>query len=427
MITLEEDKLNRVGLITNLFSFFENFGDQNGEGLTMLINGKYGTGKSTFLSFIEEENCKNNNYNILKYDAWENNLFENPLIPILYTLSKMESMESKIKTSIKNIIKNTPHAFVNTISGLTNVDIKAVVSNKDIFEEYNLYKSSIVKFKQVLTEFCKKKKTIFLVDELDRCLPEYQIKVLESIYHLLDIPNLIVVIAIDRNQLEYSIKNKFGNAVNIFGYLSKFIKYEINLPNHDVFEHIITLMNFNSEYNSEVKSVLSNMLASIDLSIRDCQIIISELNLVCNEVDKDGNAMNYLYWYPILVCLLLIIKKSNNNIYLKYFGSERERSRYFKNKVLLKDTDFFKFINDIRDTDIEKIFQYLLQDNYGQSFMLHFINTFINIELIDVESIASYTKINVERVTAIINDFNTKMWDFPNGINKLLVKINSFQ
>lgn len=49
---LEDDKLERADLLDNLMEFFQNFGDQDGHGLTMVINGKYGTGKSTLLDFI---------------------------------------------------------------------------------------------------------------------------------------------------------------------------------------------------------------------------------------------------------------------------------------------------------------------------------------------------------------------------------------
>lgn len=84
MLTLAEDKLKRENLINNLFNIFETFGNQNDRGLTMVINGRYGSGKSTLLDFIEEKNSQDNKFNIIKYDSWENNFFENPLIPVLF-------------------------------------------------------------------------------------------------------------------------------------------------------------------------------------------------------------------------------------------------------------------------------------------------------------------------------------------------------
>ena len=101
MIPLTEDKLKREKFLNDLFRMFENFGNHNGHGLTMVINGKYGSGKSTLLGFIEERNLVDNKFDIIKYDAWENNFFENPMMPILYTISKLEKTGSKIKETAK--------------------------------------------------------------------------------------------------------------------------------------------------------------------------------------------------------------------------------------------------------------------------------------------------------------------------------------
>ncbi len=97
MIRLKEDKLNRKQFLDGLFALFKNFGNQGNRGFTMIINGKFGSGKSTLLGFIEEKNNENNDFDIVKYNAWENNFFESPLIPILYEISKLENNKGKIK------------------------------------------------------------------------------------------------------------------------------------------------------------------------------------------------------------------------------------------------------------------------------------------------------------------------------------------
>lgn len=64
---LEDDKLSRKEILKGLIKFFETFGNQSGHGLTMIINGKYGTGKTTLLSFLMEQNNQDNLFNILYY------------------------------------------------------------------------------------------------------------------------------------------------------------------------------------------------------------------------------------------------------------------------------------------------------------------------------------------------------------------------
>ena len=198
---LAEDKLARGEFLGGLFSLFENFGNQGDRGFTMILNGKFGSGKSTLLDFIEENNSTENKFSVVRYNAWNDNLFEDPLIPILREVSKLEGKGEKIKKGAINVLKKIPKMFFSTLANAHGVDFTELLSNENIFSEYDEYKSSLNEFRKVLKDYCAEKKVVFLVDELDRCLPEYQIKVLETLYHLFEIPNLIVVIALDRNQL----------------------------------------------------------------------------------------------------------------------------------------------------------------------------------------------------------------------------------
>ena len=222
MISLAEDKLNREELINKIFNIFKNFGNQDGKGLTMVINGQYGSGKSTLLNFIQEKNKVENDFNIISYNAWENNYFDNPLIPLMYSLSKLESKENKVKNAIVKVVKSVPKRIFQTITNLTKIDVSCS-KEIDCFEEFDKYRKVIEEYQLILAEYCRNKKLIFMVDELDRCLPEYQIKVLEMLYHFLNVPNLIVLIAIDKDKIETAIKNMFGIKTDVYGYLSKFI------------------------------------------------------------------------------------------------------------------------------------------------------------------------------------------------------------
>lgn len=49
------------------------------------------------------------------------------------------------------------------------------------------------------------------MDELDRCLPAYTIKVLERLHHIFtDIDNVIVIIAMDKKQVEHVVGQIYG-------------------------------------------------------------------------------------------------------------------------------------------------------------------------------------------------------------------------
>lgn len=432
MLKLSEDQLRRKEFIDNLFSMFEHFGNQGDRGFTMIINGKYGSGKSTLLGFLSEVNEQTKKFDIVNYNAWDNNLFDNPLIPILYEISKLKKKDkkfgAKIKSGVKKIANAIPKIITGTLANAHCIDLTSLTENQDtdIFEDYDKYRNAIAEFRKVLAESCKEKTVIFLVDELDRCLPEYQIKVLETLYHLFEIPNLIVVIALDKQQLECSIKNKFGDAQNTLGYLSKFINYQVDLPDESDSDFIHSLMQFacNDDYKTEYAQILIvKMLNLMNYSVRDCQRIVNEINLICNGVAPTNSIHRPKYWYPILIALIIIVKHSDDRIYKKWFYTERE-DYYSRDIINYNDSPLNDFYNDVSNTSVEPLFSYLknpgdntdLCNNIAEAFFAHFINAFYPINLINENDLENELKVNVE---AWKQDVYNRM-QYPFSINQAI-------
>ena len=403
MIELKDDKLNRKPFLDSLYSLFNNFGNQGNKGLTILINGKYGSGKTTTLGFIKENYDISKDFAVIEYNAWENNLFDNPLIPILNEINQLSSTKNKLKDTALKVIKKIPKAFFATLANAHGVDLTTFLENEDIFKDYKDYKNSLSEYRNILAECCKTKKVLFLVDELDRCLPEYQIKVLETIYHILNIPNLIVVIALDKDQLECSVKNYFGEGKNTFGYLAKFIDLQIDLPNDNDSNFVCSLMKFEciDGYTEMVKLLIAKMFALCGFSIRECQHLVNELNLICNEFYSNGNLREVRYWYPPLVAFVLITKYQYGSVYNKWFYYEKEEC-YDSTQIALKDSNFYAFLEDIENTKLNLIIEYLRNDDSSgipQAFLINFINAFTPYRLINENELAEYTNTDIDTIS----------------------------
>lgn len=389
---LEEDKLNRAQILNKLFKIFNNFSDLNDKGLTLILNGKYGSGKSTVFDFLEER-CSSatlkDSYNVLRYDAWKNNIFDNPIIPILYKISELQTTENNLIEYAQNIIKNIPGFVVQQfLQRNAGINIECFKKQRDIFEEIKTYNNSIQDFRNLLKTECKTKKIIFLVDELDRCLPEYQIKVLESLYHFLDIPNLIVLIAIDRTLLDDSVKKVFGNELDTYAYLAKFVDYQIELPMEETYYYINQLHKANYDKKDGVIKTISGMLKCIDLPIRECQKIIDELNLICS-------SENYsMFWCPIIITFLLICKYNNNSLFKKHI--KQRKSRYHVRNIVFKDSKYMRFVKDISGARIETVLNYLKEDNIGKFALVNLISLFDSLKLLNKNEIVDYISKNEE-------------------------------
>jgi hypothetical protein len=74
---------------------------------------------------------------------------------------------------------------------------------------------------------------VIVIDELDRCRPNYAIQVLEKIKHLFSIPGIVFVLGIDREQIGFSIETLYGKGMDVTGYLSRFIDIDYHLPEPD--------------------------------------------------------------------------------------------------------------------------------------------------------------------------------------------------
>ncbi|MFQ3535005.1 MAG: P-loop NTPase fold protein [Aggregatilineales bacterium] len=72
---------------------------------------------------------------------------------------------------------------------------------------------------------------LILVDDLDRCLPETTISILESIKHHLSVPRCIFVLAINGRVVYQTIRRKYGSeAIDGREYLEKIVNYAFYVP-----------------------------------------------------------------------------------------------------------------------------------------------------------------------------------------------------
>lgn len=419
---LQDDKLNRNDFIKRLFDLFKNFGNQNGHGLTIALNGKFGAGKSTLLDFIIEKNDKEDTFEIIKYNAWKDALYKEPLIPILKCVSEIKPNGEKVKESAIKVFKNVPSVLFNMIGNKVGIDTDKLFESSNIFKEYDDYNKAVSEFKDTLTKYCENKKVIFLVDELDRCLPEYQIKVLEILYHLLDIPNLIIVIALDKTQLEHAIKNKFGEDTNTSGYLAKFIQYEIDLPNDEARVFYESILTFNCLNNELAKLLISKLLELEKIPLRESQLLINDVNIICNEKNERGENVRYYTWYPVLVAMLRVLKSKYRDIYYKYFGKVKEAVFDAERELQLNATPYYAFLNEIKNTAFKEYLDFLNSVDYNSKMtLLVFIDSFLDITHIRIKELSNYTELTDNIIEDHIHWKNGA--DFPKRINKLVKKL----
>ena len=71
---------------------------------------------------------------------------------------------------------------------------------------------------------------IVIVDELDRCHPDYAIALLEAMKHVFDQPGFVFCLMVNSRYLEALAERRFGTENSGESYLEKFVDIRLNLP-----------------------------------------------------------------------------------------------------------------------------------------------------------------------------------------------------
>ena len=263
------DILNREEFVNKLVNLTKNI-SANRTSTSFAINGVWGCGKSFVLDMYEErlkaiqsEETATDKYFVIRYNCWKYDYYEEPLIAIVAAIidiieKKTELFpNSKEKHEVLGMLKATGVALLSMANAAlkekTGIDFQSAydIVNKgknegaEAFEnehKYDVYfgfNKVIEKLSSILEELASMYTVVLLVDELDRCLPEYAIKVLERLHHLTEgTINIITVITYDKMQLEHSIKSLFGFD-DCSAYLKKFVQFELKLEYGKISERFV--------------------------------------------------------------------------------------------------------------------------------------------------------------------------------------------
>ncbi|MBQ4572331.1 MAG: hypothetical protein IJA80_03530 [Clostridia bacterium] len=333
---MNKDLLNRQEFVDRVIRVIELQSEQK-KTSCFAINGKWGVGKSFVLEMLEEQlekiqskQTSTDKYMIFHYNCWQYDYYEEPLVAIvasmLDTIDEKERLISddtkkKIFEKVKGLLKIVGSALLIKASdeieektGINIKDLTEFISNSEdiskqkpedtnAFDSNFLFKKTLIKLQQTIRMLSKDKTIVFVVDELDRCLPEYAIKVLERLHHVFDsIDNVQVILSIDKSQLEHIIKKTFGENTETQKYLSKFIDFEVNLDegsfsDKEEFDNKFAFYLQNFEYLSkytkpeQVDEFKAKIFGGID--IRLCIEIIEKCNLLHRLLNADGQNSDF--------------------------------------------------------------------------------------------------------------------------------------
>jgi hypothetical protein len=261
---------------------------RNIEPLTVGLFGEWGSGKTHLLKLIENKvnefqaDSKDETFPQITipvfFNAWRFEKEEHLIIPLFQTmLAQIESYEhlstdkkvqqvlNKGKQQFEFLLYSLKKGFKvptnlkSTVASLLAGDLSAIsefIDTDKIFKEFekqnndlnheaklqkllesNHIESVYMNIPQYIEKISVNNKFsfIFLIDDLDRCLPENTLKMLESIKLFLDVPSCAFVLAIDDDVVERGVEHHYRD------YLKDRVRHELPITGHEYLEKMVQL------------------------------------------------------------------------------------------------------------------------------------------------------------------------------------------
>ncbi|SCY62401.1 KAP family P-loop domain-containing protein [Flavobacterium anhuiense] len=419
----------------------------NSQGFVMGLNSKWGTGKTTFVKMwlVYLENL---NFKTIYFNAWENDFEDNALTALIGELKPIMKPEST--KLFDNILEKgliiSKHILPILIKSLIekHIDSKSLQDNlkditeeaKDIFkkevDEYLHRKENITEFKESLKKFVadttKDKPLVFVIDELDRCRPNYAVSLLEQIKHFFSVPNIVFVLSIDKKQLEFAIKGVYGNDnIDSEEYLRRFIDLEYSLPNPDpkkFSDYLYNYYNLSELFEEKNRNMIGNEKSEF---LKICYYLFSNPKITLRQQEKifahatavfktcKGQRQIFPVLFITLIYLKVLHSESYNNIKLKIYSIE-DLQQSILNIFFLNEKHY---LQPLIEANLVFFYNNFLNPNTNNDQLYDF-NPVTNTNELKIGAVSDHNQL-----LRLIIDFENRYFDFQiNSIDQIIARID---
>lgn len=314
--------------------------------IVVALDGSWGSGKSFFLKCWVGAHQKENegNAKTIFFDAFAHDYLDDPLVALTGAIAgriEPDDASSKVLSHMKAAASKLWRPAARIVlaaatTGATEMAVAAVdpmleagskeleSASKDFWKKEDGKHAAMNDFRKAISSLTLPEnegelpnKLVIVVDELDRCRPDYALALLETIKHFFDVPNVHFVLGVNLSELQNSVRARYGQGVDAGLYLQKFISLTMRLPRHtkprhgnlaelEYFLKTAAEMKLNTALVEEIEYYLERILPLDLLSIRGMQKLLTQIALFPHSENngfeqKSGG-------YNILISGLIILK-----------------------------------------------------------------------------------------------------------------------
>ena len=341
------------------------------DSLVISIDSSWGHGKTTFAKQWVQS-LKNDGKKVILFNAFQHDLDEDPFLSFsgeIYAFIK-DHFKDQFKEERKSFLENSGNLLsVLATSALKtglNAATAGVINDKAC---NNIMKAANAEIASITGRMCEEKienhtqkKKLFdafhenlkklaelvrneqdfpltiIIDELDRCRPDFALQLLERIKHYFNVDNVTFVLLICEKQFLNHVTSTYGLNKNIESYLHKFADLFLTLPNGRPFDSGESYLKYMEETSdrmglqkTQITYTCGYLAASNQCSMRQCNQMLSIIALYSNLFPRslDIETMAILIFLKV-THIDIIEKLAANNFKINYLESLEMNSTYLE-------------------------------------------------------------------------------------------------
>ena len=378
-----DDKLRRAVVSGKFSSLIRNINSPS----IIALDGEWGSGKSFFLKCWPGEHLESRREEdkdqIIYFDAFKHDYLDDPLVSLTGAIidriwtekDDKQTKNKKLRKKLQKIAMIAGKSVARGIlclstSGLSEIlasseistDIKSISgkildevkqeaeklidgnqNSKEVDKFWNMHYakiSAMEKFRTTLKKITGPEnsnpvKLIIIIDELDRCRPDYALSVLEIIKHFFNIKGIHFILGVNLSGLENSVRARYGDRIDASAYLQKFYSYKVRLPDQTdgtpncihYFDHLLKtadnlIQEKMEEYHDDTKEYLRKYIFESSMTLRMVEKIFTSLILAPYSEINSSNHGNAIDINRRTIIALIIINICAPEIYEKMRRNE---------------------------------------------------------------------------------------------------------
>lgn len=300
---MKSDPIGRNQAVFRFVQMLDNIDDC----CTIAVNGEWGAGKTFFIRQVKlildaqnpqskmDKELRNdvnrlipddfkyqNSYATVYYDAWLNDVHEDPILSLIYAI--VSSNQSEFTLEKKRSILNGAAAIASALSGRDFSKVWKEAKGEDLFAEMKNADDIRCMVRGFINSLIYEhgNRLVIFIDELDRCKPDYAIRFLERIKHYFDNEQVVFVFSVSLSQLQWTVKSYYGSGFNATRYLDKFFDLRTTLPKVDYDKYINRRFGFEGSYYI-FDTVCVETIKYFDFSLRESERYIRLVKIAARQ------------------------------------------------------------------------------------------------------------------------------------------------